>query len=74
MAWLIGLPLGLFRILGMFLLLLVRFALPVALIVLLVVFLRRRKGVPHETQGKEPEFDGPVYTVDYKAVDEEQED
>ncbi|MDD5931924.1 MAG: hypothetical protein PUC45_05600 [Oscillospiraceae bacterium] len=73
MGWLIGLPLGLFRILGGFVLLLLRFAVPVVLLLLVVMVLRRRRG-GSPRQAKEPEFDGPVYTVDYKVVEEEQED
>ena len=49
---------------------------PIALIVVLVMLYRRSKGVSAEQPGqekpKEPEFKGPVYTVDYKEVDEDE--
>ena len=76
MGWLVGLPLGIFRLLLGFLTLALRLALPIALIVALVVLYRRSKGVSAEQPGqekpKEPEFKGPVYTVDYREVDEDE--
>ena len=76
MGWLVGLPLGIFRLLLGFLTLALRLAVPIALIVALVVLYRRSKGVQTgqsklETP-KEPEFKGPVYTVDYREVDEDE--
>ena len=74
MGWLVGLPLGIFRLLLSFLALALRLAVPIAVIVVLVVLYRRSKGAsagqPRQEQPKEPEFDGPVYTVDYREVDE----
>ena len=75
MGWLLGLPLGIFRLLLGFLTLALRLAVPIALIVALVVLYRRSKDVQtgqskRETP-KEPEFKGPVYTVDYREVDED---
>ncbi|MBP3508638.1 hypothetical protein [Oscillibacter sp.] len=76
MGWLVGLPLGIFRLLLGFLALALRLAVPIALIVVLVMLYRRSKGVSAEQTGqekpKEPEFKGPVYTVDYKEVDEDE--
>ena len=44
------------------------------LIVALVVLYRRSKGggQPKREKPKEPEFKGPVYTVDYREVDEDE--
>jgi len=74
MGLLIGLPLKIFH----FLFVILRFAWPV-LVVLLVLWLRRRRqsqGTRQETtrrrKPKEPTFDGPVYTVDYEEVDPEE--
>ena len=76
MGWLVGLPLGIFRLLLGFLTLALRLAVPIAVIVALVVLYRRSKGVSAEQPGqekpKEPEFKGPVYTVDYKEADEDE--
>ena len=76
MGWLVGLPLGIFRLLLGFLTLALRLAVPIALIVALVVLYRRSKGVSAEQPGQEkpkvPEFKGPVYTVDYREVDEDE--
>lgn len=74
MGWLIGLPLGLFRMLLGAVMLLVRLAVPILVIVLVIWLLRRRKshGGGTDTSGG-PEFDGPVYTVDYEEVEDEQE-
>ena len=75
MGWLVGLPLGIFRLLFGFLALALRLAVPIALIVALVVLHRRSKGVyaeqPGQEKPKEPEFKGPVYTVDYEEVDDD---
>ena len=75
MSLLVGLPLKLFYLLF----LLLRLALPVLVIVGVVLVLRalnRRRGgaQPRYTQqaSKEPEFKGPVYTVDYEEVDEKE--
>ena len=68
MGWLVGLPLGIFRVLFTVLLLAVRLALPAAVVWLLWrLYKRRREGAP-----REPDFDGPVYTVDYEEVDEKE--
>ena len=76
MGWLVGLPLGIFRLLLGFLALALRLAVPIALIVVLVMLYHRSKGVSAEQPGqekpKEPEFKGPVYTVDYREVDEDE--
>ena len=74
MGWLVGLPLGIFRLLFGFLALALRLAVPIALIVALVVLYRRSKGggQPRQEKPKEPEFKGPVYTVDYEEVDEDE--
>ena len=75
MGWLVGLPLGIFRLLFGFLALALRLAVPIAVIVVLVVLYRRSKGASAEQPGQEtpegPEFKGPVYTVDYEEVDDE---
>ena len=75
MGWLVGLPLGIFRLLLGFLALALRLAVPIALIVVLVVLYRRSKGAsaeqPGQEKSKEAEFKGPVYTVDYEEVDDE---
>ena len=44
------------------------------LFVVLVVLYRRSKGggQPKREKPKEPEFKGPVYTVDYREVDEDE--
>ena len=73
MGWLVGLPLGIFRLLLGFLTLALRLAVPIALVVVLVVLYRRSKGggQPRQEKPREPEFKGPVYTVDYEEVDDE---
>ena len=47
-----------------------------AVIVVLVVLYRRRTGAhtgrPRQEKHKEPDFDGPVYTMDYEEVDEDE--
>ena len=76
MGWLLGLPLGIFRVLFSLLMLALRLAVPIVIIVVIVVLYRRSKGTsaeqPRQEQTKEPEFDGPVYTVDYEEVDEDE--
>ena len=72
MGLLVGLPLKLFYLLF----LLIRLMLPVLVIAGVFLVLRamhrRRNGQTHYTEpkSKEPEFRGPVYTVDYEEVDE----
>jgi len=73
MGLLVGLPLKLFSILFAA----VRLAWPVLLILLAVWLVRRVRGTggqrtPRQEKEKGPSFDGPVYTVDYKEVDEEE--
>lgn len=75
MGWLVGLPLGIFRLLAGFVLLALRLAVPIAIIAALVVLLRRGRGTPagehRQEPPREPKFNGPVYTVDYEEVDED---
>ena len=76
MGLLLGLPLGIFRLLFGIVMLVLRLALPIALIAVIVLLLRRsRRGggepPPRREKPKEPHFDGPVYTVDYEEVDDE---
>ena len=52
MGWLVGLPLGLFRLLGSILLVALRFAVPILILVAVILVVRH----------------GPVYTVDYEEV------
>ena len=74
MGWLVGLPLGLLRLLFGFVMLALRLAVPIAIIAVAVYLLRRgrsgssRQGQPRQEKPKEPHFDGPVYTVDYEDV------
>lgn len=81
MNLLLGLPLKLFSLLGRFFLLLLRF-LPFLLLAVPLLWLwKRRSGerktteTPKASSGKSyhPHFHGPVYTVDYREVDEEAE-
>ena len=76
MGLLVGLPLGIFRLLLSLLALALRLAVPIAVIVVLVVLYRRSKGAsaeqPRQAKSEETEFDGPVYTVDYEEVDEDE--
>jgi inner membrane protein involved in colicin E2 resistance len=73
MGLLVGLPLKLFHILFLTL----RLAWPLVLILLVVYFVQRRRGQtqkkPKQESPKEPEFRGPVYTVDYTEVDDSEE-
>lgn len=67
MSFLLGLPL---RLLGL-VFGLIRFLIPVALLVLLGIWLYRKYGGhrPADSGKKdEPHFKGPVYTVDYEDV------
>ncbi|HJB32480.1 MAG TPA: hypothetical protein H9781_10635 [Candidatus Oscillibacter excrementavium] len=76
MGLLVGLPLTLFRLLGGILLVALRFAVPILLIVAVILVARRLKktSARYRDQDKqEPKFHGPVYTVDYKEVDDEDE-
>lgn len=76
MGLLVGLPLTLFRLLGGILLVALRFAVPILLIVSVILVARRLKktSARYRDQDKqEPKFHGPVYTVDYKEVDDEDE-
>ena len=76
MGWLLGLPLGIFRLLLSLVMLVLRLAVPIAVIVVFVVLYRRKTGAhterPRQEKPKEPEFDGPVYTVDYEEVDDDE--
>ena len=80
MGWLVGLPLGLLRLLFGFVMLALRLAVPIAIIAVAVYLLRRgrsgssRQGQPRQEKPKEPHFDGPVYTVDYEEVPPDGED
>ena len=75
MGLLVGLPLKLFHLLFV----IVRLAWPV-LMILLVLYLVRRlkkrsaKKQTYQEQTKEPEFRGPVYTVDYTEVDDAEDE
>ena len=73
MGWLVGLPLGIFRLLLSLVMLALRLAVPIAVIVVLVILYRRSKGggQPRQEKPREPEFKGPVYTVDYEEVDDD---
>ena len=71
MGLLIGLPLKIFHILFVAL----RFLWPVVLFFLLrwlVKKLRNTRFEPRHKQSGEPDFDGPVYTVDYEEVPEDE--
>ena len=76
MGLLVGLPLTLFRLLGGILLVALRFAVPILLIAAVILVARRLKktSARYRDQDKqEPKFHGPVFTVDYKEVDDEDE-
>ena len=76
MGLLVGLPMTLFRLLGGILLVALRLAVPILLIVAVILVARRLKktSARYRDQDKqEPKFHGPVYTVDYKEVDDEDE-
>ena len=74
MGLLVGLPLKLFHLIFVIL----RLLWPLLLIALVWCLIRRHQGRPQggETASgsKEPEFKGPVYTVDYEEVDDEKKD
>ena len=76
MGWLVGLPLGIFRLLLSLVMLILRLAVPIVIIVVIVVLYRRKTGAhterPQQKKPKEPEFDGPVYTVDYEEVEDDE--
>ena len=73
MGLLVGLPMGIFRLLFSLIMLALRLAVPIAVIVVLVMLYRRSRGAraeqPRRQKNQEPEFRGPVYTVDYEEVD-----
>lgn len=71
MGLLVGLPITLLRLL----LVLLRLALPVLLILLVIWLVQRRSRGSGKGQKSpsSPHFHGPVYTVDYKDVEDEQE-
>ena len=75
MGLLVGLPLKLFYLLFSFL----RFLWPVALFFLVRWVLRKMRNTrwepgrePRQERSGEPDFDGPVYTVDYEEVPEDE--
>lgn len=73
MGWLVGLPLGLFRLLGGGVLLAVRIFWPVLLGLAAAALVRRmrrrrKRTARKERPPREPHFDGPVYTVEYQEV------
>lgn len=73
MGWLVGLPLGLFRLLGSILLVALRFAVPILILVAVILVVRhvRRRSARYRAEDEdrqEPKFHGPVYTVDYEEV------
>ena len=73
MSLLVGLPLTLFRLLFMGLRLLV----PILLILLVIWLVRRIRqggGSAGHHASQDPEFDGPVYTVDYREVKDDEEE
>ena len=75
MGWLVGLPLGIFKILLSLAVLAFRFAVPLGVLVLLVVLWRKHRRMRREWNAPpgEVKFDGPVYNVDYKIVEDEEE-
>ena len=76
MGWLIGLPLGLLRLLGGLLMLVLRLAWPVLLGAAAVKLVKKLRGGPAQKRDtrqeapKGPSFHGPVYTVHYEDVEE----
>lgn len=74
MGWLIGLPLGIFRMLLGILMVLVRLAVPILVVAVVIYLWRRSKRSGGASASKEPDFDGPVYTVDYEEVKDDGED
>ncbi len=72
-----GVPLAIFRLIFTFLMLAIRLIVPIAVIVVIILFLRSRRrqdsgAAPQQEQP--PQFDGPVYTVDYEDVAEDTDD
>jgi len=66
MGWLVGLPLGLFRLLGSILLVALRFAVPILILVAVILVVRhvRRRSARYRAEDEdrqEPKFHGPVY-------------
>lgn len=59
MGWLIGLPLGIFRMLLGILMVLVRLAVPILVIAVVIFLWRRSRRGGDTSQSKEPDFDGP---------------
>lgn len=73
MGLLVGLPLKLFHLIFVIL----RLLWPLMLIALVWWLVRRHQDRPQgggASGAKEPEFKGPVYTVDYEELDEEKKD
>ena len=75
MGLLVGLPLKLFHMLFVIL----RLAWPLLLVMLLLYIRARRNGQSTERgethqKPKDPTFNGPVYTVDYKDVKETEDE
>ena len=68
MGLLVGLPLKLFHILFV----LIRFAWPVLLILLVRWLIKRLQSGQKWHKTGEPDVQGPVYTVDYKILDEDE--
>lgn len=71
MGILLGLPLRLFALVFV----LIRFFFPLALILLLVWLWRHRQGKTRQRPGGKksgPDFKGPVYTVEYEEVKDEE--
>ena len=68
MGWLVGLPLGLFRLLGSILLVALRFAVPILILVAVILVVRHVRSRAEDEDRQEPKFHGPVYTVDYEEV------
>ena len=71
-----GFFMGILRLVGGLLLLVLRFALPLLVGAGLLALVRRRSGAsrrerPRKEAAREPEFHGPVYTVDYQEVPED---
>ena len=70
MGWLVGLPLGLFRLLGSILLVALRFAVPILILVAVILVVRhvRRRSPPYRAEDQdrqEPKFKRTVFKVDY---------